>query len=220
MSAIHWLLHILRDPGDLIAYGYPVIALIIFIESAIFPFLPGDSLLVVAGIYAAKGDINLLLLTLILIPAAVLGNAVAYFLGKSMGDRLFSRPDSFFFKPAYAQKAHDFYARYGGSAVVIARFVPIVRTFVPVIAGIGKMPYARFVGFNIVGGVLWILSMGLAGYFLGGFASAHGVPLEKHIEKVIVVVVFLSILPAIISYLRERRRAPAAVEKLPGGQVR
>ena len=109
MSAIEWLLHILRQPGDLIAYGYPVIALIIFTESAIFPILPGDSLLVVAGIYAAKGDINLALLSAILIPVAVLGNGVAYFLGKSMGPKLFSNPKSRFFKPSYAAKAHEFY---------------------------------------------------------------------------------------------------------------
>src|SRR5438046_10478625 len=108
MSAIHWLLHMLRDPGDLIAYGYPVIALIIFTESAIFPFLPGDSLLVVAGIYAAKGDINLALLAAILIPAAVLGNGIAYFLGKSVGPKLFSNPQSRFFEPAYSEQAHAF----------------------------------------------------------------------------------------------------------------
>jgi membrane-associated protein len=209
MAALQWLLHIIRQPGDLIQYGYPVIALIIFTESAIFPILPGDSLLVVAGIYAAKGDINLAVLSAILIPAAVLGNGVAYLLGKSMGPRLFSNPRSRLFKPAYAQKAHDFYERYGGAAIVIARFVPIVRTFVPVIAGIGGMPYSRFLGYNVAGGVAWILSMGLGGYFLGGFAASHGFPLDKHIEKVAIVVVFLSILPAIISYLRERGKTPA-----------
>jgi membrane-associated protein len=210
MSAIAWILHTIRQPGDLIAYGYPVIALIIFIESAIFPFLPGDSLLVVAGIYAAKGDINLALLIAILIPCAVLGNGVAYLLGKSVGPRLFANPKSRFFKPAYAQKAHDFYEKYGGSAIVIARFVPIVRTFVPVIAGIAKMPYSKFVIYNIAGGVLWILSMSLGGYLLGGFAASRGFPLDKHIDKVAVVVVFLSVLPAIISYLRERGKAPVA----------
>jgi membrane-associated protein len=210
MSAIEWLLHILRQPGDLIAYGYPVIALIIFAESAIFPFLPGDSLLVVAGIYAAKGDINLAILTAILIPVAVLGNGVAYFLGKSVGPKLFSNPRSRFFKPAYAQKAHEFYERYGGAAIVIARFVPIVRTFVPVIAGIAGMPYRTFVVYNVAGGAAWILSMGLGGYFLGGFAASHGFPLDKHIEKVAIAVVLLSILPAIISYLRERGKAQPA----------
>jgi len=210
MSAIEWLLHILRQPGDLIAYGYPVIALIIFTESAIFPFLPGDSLLVVAGIYASKGDINLAVLTAILIPVAVIGNGVAYFLGKSVGPKLFSNPRSRFFKPSYAQKAHEFYERYGGAAIVIARFVPIVRTFVPVIAGIAGMPYRTFVTYNIAGGAAWILSMGLGGYFLGGFAASHGFPLDKHIEKVAIVVVLLSILPAIISFLRERGKARAA----------
>jgi membrane-associated protein len=210
MSAIHWLLDILRNPGELMQYGYPVIALVIFVESAIFPLLPGDSLLVVAGIYAAKGDINLAVLSAILIPAAVLGNGIAYYLGKTVGPKLFSRPDSVLFKPAYSRKAHEFYERYGGSAIVIARFVPIVRTFVPVIAGIAEMPYSKFLMFNVVGGVAWILSMGLGGYFLGGFATAHGFPLEKHIEKVIIVVVFLSMLPAVISYLRERGKTRTA----------
>jgi membrane-associated protein len=210
MSAIHWLLHILREPGDLIAYGYPLITLIIFTESALFPFLPGDSLLVVAGIYAAKGDINLAILTLLLIPAAIGGNAVAYLLGLKVGPKLFSRPDSRLFKPAYSEQAHAFYEKHGGAAIVIARFVPIVRTFVPVIAGIGKMPPSRFFFFNVIGGLAWILSMGLAGYFLGSFATAHGFPLERHIEKVIVVVVFLSLLPGIIGYWKERRATAAA----------
>jgi membrane-associated protein len=208
MAAIHWLLDILRNPGGLIAYGYPVIALIIFSESALFPFLPGDSLLVVAGIYAAKGDISLTLLTVILIPVAVVGNVVAYYLGRSVGNRLFSRPNSLLFKPEYARKAHLFYQRHGWAAVVVARFVPIVRTFVPVIAGIAAMPLPRFLAANVAGAALWILSMGLGGYFLGEIARARGFPLEQNIEKVIVVVVFLSILPGIIAYLRERRRAP------------
>jgi membrane-associated protein len=213
MSAIQFLLHILRDPGELIAYGYPVISLIILVESAVFPFLPGDSLLVVAGIYAAKGDISLTILMPILVLAAIVGNGIAYYLGKEVGPRLFSRPNSRFFKPEYSAKAHEFYERHGGAAIVIARFVPIVRTFVPVVAGIAKMPYSRFVGFNVVGGAAWILSMCLLGRFLGAFATAHGFPLDRHIEKVIVVVVFLSILPGIIEVLRNRRRTPAAVDK-------
>ena len=213
MSAIHWLLHILREPGDLIAYGYPLITLIIFTESALFPFLPGDSLLVVAGIYASKGDINLAILTLLLIPAAIGGNAFAYFLGLKVGPKLFSRPDSRLFKPAYSEQAHAFYEKHGGAAIVIARFVPIVRTFVPVIAGIAKMPPSRFFFFNIIGGVAWILSMGLAGYFLGSFAAAHGFPLERHIEKVIVVVVFLSLLPPLFGWLKERRLGTGTASK-------
>jgi membrane-associated protein len=210
MSAIQWLLHILREPGDLVAYGYPLITLVIFTESALFPFLPGDSLLVVAGIYASKGDINLTILSLLLIPAAIGGNAIAYILGLKAGPKLFSRPDSRLFKPAYADKAHAFYERHGGAAIVIARFVPIVRTFVPVIAGIAAMPASRFFFFNVIGGVAWILSMGLSGYFLGSFATAHGFPLERHIEKVIVVVVFLSVLPALIGWWRERSARAAS----------
>jgi membrane-associated protein len=206
MSLLAWLLHTLRDPGGLVAYGYPVLALVILTESAIFPLLPGDSLLVVAGIYAAKGDLSVVMLSLLLIPAAILGNVIAYYLGRQIGPRLFSRPDSRVFKPAYAEKAHAFYERHGGAAIVIARFVPIVRTFVPVVAGIGGMRPVSFFSFNVAGGIAWILSMTLGGYFLGGFATSHGFPLERHIEKVIVVVVFLSLLPGIIEYFRSRRR--------------
>ena len=209
MSLVHWLLQTLRDPGSLVAYGYPVLALVILAESAFFPILPGDSLLVVAGIYAAKGDLKLSLLNLLLIPAAVGGNLIAYYLGRGLGPALFKKPDAKIFKPAYADKAHKFYEKHGGAAIVIARFVPIVRTFVPVVAGIGGMKALGFFLFDLIGGVAWIASMTLGGYFLGGFATAHGFPLEKHIEKVIVVVVFLSLLPGIIEYLRSRKKSPA-----------
>jgi membrane-associated protein len=207
MNAIHWLLNIIRNPGDVITgFGYIGMLAIIFIETAgLFPILPGDSLLVVAGIYSARGVLNLGWLLLILIPAAVAGDAVAYLIGKKLGPKLFSRPRSRFFKPEYAQKAHEFYERHGGSAIIIARFVPIVRTYVPVVAGVAQMPYKRFGLFNIIGGAAWVTSMLLIGFFAGEFARAQGFPLEKHIEKVIIVVVFLSLLPGILSYLKNRR---------------
>ena len=211
-DAFEWLLNIIRNPGDVIvSFGYIGMIAIIFIETAgLFPILPGDSLLVVAGIYAARGTMNPGLLLLLLIPAAIAGDAVAYYLGLKIGPKLFSRPKSRFFKPEYAKMAHDFYEKHGGKAIIIARFVPIVRTYVPVIAGVAQMPYKRFGLYNIVGGAAWVTSMVFTGYFLGAFAAARGFPLDKHLEKVIIVVVFLSILPGIVSWLRNRKRTTPA----------
>ncbi len=207
MNVIHWLLNIIRNPGDvIIQFGYIGMVAIIFIETAgLFPILPGDSLLVVGGIYGAGGKLNVGMLLLILIPAAIAGDAVAYLIGKKVGPALFTRPRSRFFKPEYAQKAHAFYERHGGKAIIIARFVPIVRTYVPVIAGVAQMPYRRFGAYNVIGAAAWVTSMVFIGYFLGEFARAQGFPLEKHLEKVIILVVFLSILPGILSYLKNRR---------------
>jgi len=209
---IHWLLGIIRNPGDLIVWaGYPGMLLVIFIETGLlFPLLPGDSLLVVAGIYAAKGDLNIGILLLLLVPAAVAGDALSYFIGRKLGPRLFNRPRSRFFNPEHVKAAHEFYEKHGGKAIIIARFVPIVRTYVPVIAGVAQMPYRRFATFNIAGGASWITSMSLLGYFLGDFARSRGFPLEKHVEKVIVAVVLLSILPGVVAWWRGRRRAQAA----------
>jgi membrane-associated protein len=208
MNAIHWLLDLLRNPGSVIAQvGYYGMFAIIFIETAgLFPVLPGDSLLVVAGIYAARGVFNPWLLVLLLIPAAVAGDAVAYLIGKKVGPALFSRPESRLFKPKYAKAAHDFYETHGGKAIIIARFVPIVRTYVPVVAGVAQMPYKTFGAYNVAGGAAWVSSMLAIGYFLGELAAAHGFPLDKHIEKVIIVVVFLSLLPGIVSYVSSRRK--------------
>jgi membrane-associated protein len=211
VNAFHWLLGLVRDPGPVIlTFGYPIMVAIIFIETAgLFPILPGDSLLVVAGIYAAAGKFSAALLLLLLIPAAVAGDAVAYLIGKKVGPALFKRPSSRFFKPEYAKAAHDFYEKHGGKAIIIARVVPIVRTYVPVIAGVAQMPYKRFALFNIIGGAAWVISMVFCGYFLGEICRRAGFPLEKHLEKVIIIVVFLSILPGIITFLKERRKSKA-----------
>ncbi len=146
MELIHSLLELLKDPGPYIrAGGYPLLALIIFTETgAMFPFLPGDSLLVIAGLFAAKGDLSLLYLNLLLIPMAVLGDATSYFIGARVGPRLFKREKSRLFNPAHIKAAHEFYERHGGKAIILARFVPIVRTFVPVVAGVAGMTYKRF----------------------------------------------------------------------------
>ncbi|MEW6776966.1 MAG: VTT domain-containing protein [Bdellovibrionota bacterium] len=208
MEFLRSLLELIRNPGDLIIWGgYPALALIIFLETgAMIFFLPGDSLLVTAGLYAAKGDLSILWLNVLLIPLAIAGDATSYLIGHKAGPHIFNRPRSRFFRPEHIQAAHDFYERHGGKAIVIARFIPILRTFVPVVAGVGKMGYGRFATYNVFGGALWILSMTFTGYFLGAMIPG----IDHHIEKVILVVVFLSILPGIIGYLRERQRVKNA----------
>ena len=214
MRYIHILIDLLRNPGPFIAWGgYPLLALIIFLETgAMVFFLPGDSLLVVAGLYAAKGDLNILWLNLLLIPCAIIGDACSYIIGKKTGPHLFNKPRSRFFRPEYLRAAHDFYEKHGGKAIIIARFMPLVRTFVPVVAGMARMQYRRFAMFNVVGGAAWVLSMTLLGYVLG----LRFPVLVQHIEKVIIVIVVLSITPGIIEYIRVRRRgkkgAAAVVE--------
>ena len=161
--------------------------------------------------FAAAGKLNLAILLSTLFVAAVVGDAVGYFTGARLGPRLFKRQKSFFFRPSHLQKAHAFYEKYGGKTIIIARFVPIVRTFAPIVAGAANMPYRRFVVFNVVGGLLWVSSMILAGYFLGNLLkSRFGIDLEEHIEWVIIIVVTLSLLPALIEYLRSRREKARA----------
>lgn len=207
-------------------YVYVALFIIVFAETglAVGFFLPGDSLLVVAGLFAAAGKMNLAILMVTLFAAAVIGDAVGYLTGKKMGETLFTRPKSRVFNPKHIQKAHAFYEKHGGKTIVIARFVPIVRTFAPIVAGAAQMPYRQFLLYNIFGGLFWVVSMLLAGYFLGGLVeqfarSVFGVEnflLEDHIDKVVIIVVLLSILPIIFEYLKARRErkivaaAPAA----------
>ena len=201
METLHKLKEFL-DPTYLIQlFGYPGVTAIVFLETgAMVFFLPGDSLLFMAGLFAGNGDLNLFMLWLLLMPAAVFGDATSYFIGSKMGPALFNKPESKFFKPQHMKAAHDFYEKHGGKAIIMARFMPIVRTFVPVVAGIGKMPYRRFASFNIVGGVAWVVSMTLAGYFLGQFEFV-----KKHIELMVIGIIVLSVLPAFIAWLRGRK---------------
>lgn len=207
LDLLSWLIDLVRNPGDLIKWGgYPGLSLIIFLETgAMVFFLPGDSLLVVAGLYAAKGDLSILWLNILLIPMAILGDAVSYSIGARTGPHIFNRPRSRFFNPDHVRTAHAFYERHGGKTIIIARFMPILRTFVPVVAGVAAMTYRRFASFNVIGAAAWVLSMTLTGYLLGNQIPG----LDRHIEKVIMVVVFLSILPGIIEYARQRRRSLA-----------
>jgi membrane-associated protein len=211
VQLIHDLIGLLRDPGPIILWGgYPILALIIFLETgAMVAFLPGDSLLFVAGLYAAKGDLNILVLNVLLSAMAILGDATSYTIGARVGPKIFNRPRSRLFKPEHIRAAHDFYEKHGGKAIVIARFVPLVRTFVPVVAGVAGMSYRSFALFNIAGGVGWVASMTLGGYFLGSIFPDLG----KHIEKVIIVIVALSVLPMVIEYIKAKRRPKQLAEE-------
>ncbi len=200
------LLKALYDPEKLkalIAAGsYPVLFGIVFSETGLMAgfFLPGDSLLVTAGILAGQGLFSPWLLCGFLSAAAIIGDNTGYWIGRKTGSVVFKRPKSLLFNPAHVERAHHFYERYGGKTVVIARFVPIVRTFAPVVAGVGKMPWPRYILFSISGGTAWICSMTLVGYFLG---SIPGV--TRYLHLIILVVIFLSILPAVIEVIRQRR---------------
>ena len=197
--------HKLRDLPALVQWaGYVGLTLIIFAETGLLVgfFLPGDSLLVTAGLLAADPafGLNVWLLGLILTVAAIVGDTVGYQVGKAAGPRIFTRENSLLFNKNHLLKAQAFYEKHGGKTIIIARFMPIVRTFAPVVAGVGQMRYASFLAYNVVGGVLWIWSMLLTGYVL-----AKTVPgVAKHVEKVILLVVFLSILPGIIAWWRNR----------------
>jgi membrane-associated protein len=196
-------------------YVYVGLFLIVFAETglAVGFFLPGDSLLVVAGLFAAAGKLDLTILLVTLFIAAVLGDTVGYFTGRKMGRTLFTKPKSRFFNPKHIKKAHTFYEKHGGKTIVLARFVPIVRTFAPIVAGAAEMTYRNFIIYNVFGGLLWVASMLLAGYFLGGLVEQfvrnvfgiEGFLLEDHIDKVVIVVVFLSILPIIFEFIKARR---------------
>ena len=188
-------------------YVYFGLFFVIFAETglAVGFFLPGDSLLVVSGLFAAAGKLNVSLVMLAFFLGSVIGDNTGYWTGRIMGKTLFNRESSRIFKPSRVEKAHLFFEKYGPKTVVMARFVPIVRTFAPLVVGATKMPYRTFLAFSVLGGLLWISSMVLAGYFLGGVVErALGIKLEDHIEKVVIVVVFLSLLPPIIEFLKHR----------------
>lgn len=206
MELLQKLIGLLRDPGAIVQWaGYPGLTLIVFLETgALVFFLPGDSLLFMAGLYAGKGDLSLLLLQLLLIPAAVIGDAVSYFIGARSGPAIFNKPESRFFKPQHLKAAHEFYERHGGKAIILARFMPFVRTFVPVVAGVGQMPYRRFATFNVIGGAAWVLTMTVGGYFLGQFEVVR-----KHIELIVVGIIFVSVLPGVVAWLQQRFGAAA-----------
>jgi membrane-associated protein len=175
---------------------------IVFAETGLMIgfFLPGDSLLITAGLFAAKGDLEIVSLNVWLILAAIVGDATGYWIGYRTGKALYNRPNSLLFRRDHLIKTHEFYEKHGGKTIVIARFMPIVRTFAPVVAGAAEMTYRNFAIYNVAGAVLWVTSMTLTGYFLG-----RAVPdIDKHIHIVVAVVIFLSLLPAIIAGIRAK----------------
>jgi membrane-associated protein len=196
---------------EMIAWGgYIVLFVIVFAETGLLIgfFLPGDSLLVTAGLLASTDafGLNIGVLNALLIPAAIIGDAVGYSIGLRSGKRLLARPDSRLFKREHLEKTQAFYDKHGGKTIVLARFVPLVRTFAPVVAGLARMPYRTFAMFNITGGVLWIASTTLLGYFLG-----RSIPdIEKYIHYVIGVVILLSLIPIVIEFVKHRmaKRVP------------
>ncbi len=204
MHTIMDLWNQLSDLEGLIRWGgYFVLTAIIFAETGLLIgfFLPGDSLLVTAGLLSAHGLLDVYLLGVILSVAAITGDSLGYAIGRAAGPHIFTREQSIFFNRKHLERAHAFYEKHGGKTIVLARFMPIIRTFAPVVAGVADMHYRTFVLYNVVGGLGWVWGMLFTGYFLGRYIPG----IDEHIDIVIVVVIFLSLLPGIISWLRQRR---------------
>jgi len=208
--------HSLTDPEKLIHLlsgafsgwlGYVLLAGIVFAETGLLVglFLPGDSLLFTIGVVAGAGGLDIVQITLLLTAASIIGDQSGYLLGHRTGPRIFSRQDSSLFKQEYVTRTMQFFERHGGKTLIYAKFVPVVRTFAPFMAGVGKMRYLRFLSFNIFGGIGWVVSMTTAGYFLGG------VPLiRRNFEKVVIGIVVVSVLPLLIQFLQSRRARVAS----------
>ncbi len=205
---MHDFFSALSHPDQLIAWGgYLGLALIIFSETGILAgfFLPGDSLLVTAGLVASQGKLDYLTLNALLISCAIAGDTAGYWIGYQVGPKLFKREDSFFFRKSHLERTHRFFERHGGKTIVLARFVPIVRTFAPTVAGVGRMSYRKFLSYNVLGGLFWVLGMTSIGFFLG-----RSIPnIEKHLHLVIAIVVVVSFLPLVFEWLKAKKNQQA-----------
>jgi membrane-associated protein len=214
MEFIHYLidfiLHLDTHLGALIQqYGswtYAILFVIIFCETGLVvtPFLPGDSLLFAIGTFAARGDLNIVTVLVLLSLAAIAGDTVNYWIGSYIGPKAFHYENSRFFKKEHLIRTHEFYEKHGGKTIIFARFMPIIRTFAPFVAGIGKMTYGKFLSYNVIGGILWIALLLLCGYFFGNIPVV-----KKNFTLVIFAIIFVSVLPGIIEYLRHRGQAKA-----------
>jgi membrane-associated protein len=196
------------DPQQIIrTFGTIGLLLIIFAESGLLIgfFLPGDSLLFTAGIFAAKGDLNLAVILVGCFAAAVLGDQVGYAFGKRVGPSLFNRPNSKLFKQEYILRADEFFEKHGAKTIVLARFVPVVRTFAPILAGVGSMRYRTFLVFNLIGGFVWAVGVTLLGYLLGDAIGADNI--DKYLLPIIAVIIVVSVLPAVVEVMRHRSKA-------------
>jgi membrane-associated protein len=183
-------------------WTYLIVFLIIFCETGLVvtPILPGDSLLFGLGTFAARGDLDVVYLLILLSIAAIAGDTVNYAIGQYVGPKVFTQNESRFFKKEYLDRTHDFYEKYGGITIIIARFVPIIRTFAPFVAGIGSMTYLRFLSYNILGGISWIVIFIMGGYFFGNLPFV-----KKNFTYVMIAIIIISVLPGIIEYFRNRK---------------
>jgi membrane-associated protein len=215
-DSILGILHNIYDVQALIQWGGTVlVCVIVFVETGLFFgfFLPGDSLLVTAGVFAATGDLKIGTLLVLVTLCAIVGDQLGYWIGRKAGKALYGRKDSLFFKRRHLERAHQFYETYGGKTVIFARFMPIIRTFCPPVAGAAEMRYARYLAYDVIGGCVWVGSMILGGYFLASLVPN----INERIHWVIAGVIVLSFLPPIISGLRARLRRSAKPGELPLG---
>jgi membrane-associated protein len=214
IASIQHLLHFLFNVKGLIEWGGTLlVCIIVFIETGFFVgfFLPGDSLLVTAGVFAASGHLHIAGLVLLVPLCAIVGDQIGYWIGRKAGQALYRREDSLVFHKKHLERAHQFYDKYGGKTVILARFIPIVRTFCPPVAGAAQMPYGRYLAYDMAGGVLWGGGMILGGYFLG-----RQIPnISENIHYVIAVVIFLSLLPPLIGVLRSRSSGSTVPVAIP-----
>ena len=208
LAFVDLVLHLDRHLADLVtnygAWVYAILFLIIFCETGLVvtPFLPGDSLLFVTGALAGAGMLDPILLFVGLTAAAIIGNTTNYWIGRYIGPAVFQRKNSRIFKQAYLERTEQFYEKHGGKTIIITRFMPIIRTFAPFVAGVGRMPHGRFQSYNVAGGVLWVGSLILAGKLFGDTPFV-----KNNLTAVIFGIIFLSILPGIIEYIRHRLRS-------------
>ncbi|KAB8033198.1 DedA family protein [Fluviispira multicolorata] len=203
-TIFQFILSVLNNPIYLIqTVGYIGLIIIVFAETGLLVgfFLPGDSLLIAAGLFAAKGDMEISILLSTLTVAAIVGDAVGFYIGKKLGVMLYNKEDSFFFRKKHIMYAHEFYEKHGGKTIIIARFIPIIRTFAPTVAGAASMSYTRFVTFNIVGGFLWVWSMILGGFYLG---RIFGDKINEYIHFLIIGIIFISFLPILIKWVKSK----------------
>ena len=184
-------------------WTYLIVFLVVFCETGLVvtPILPGDSLLFGLGTFAAKGNLDPWLLVMLLSLAAVVGDTVNYAIGRYLGPKVFQRAGGYFFKKDYLDRTHEFYEKHGGKTIIIARFIPIIRTFAPFVAGIGNMTYGRFISYNIVGGIAWVVTFVLGGYYFGNLPFV-----KQNFAFVIIAIIILSVLPGIVEYIRQSRQ--------------
>ena len=204
MDVIHEFFSNVYNVPELIRLvGFYGLILIVFAETGLLVgfFLPGDSLLITAGLFAARGDFDYAMLLVALIPAAIIGNATGYYIGHRTGMTLYSRPNSLLFRREHLRMTHEYYEKHGGKTIVLAQFIPILRTFAPVVAGAAEMGYTRFATYNVVGAIAWVASMTLGGYALGNIVPN----IEQRIHYVVAVVIAISLLPPAIAWFRRRR---------------